>query len=148
MQDFLFPISLMASNRQGRNWLILYGNNWIVLCLQNVIKHAFLFWSSRPPLTSLFFLNFGNNCMFCTSCTIFVWFVRMNKLELEVYNYLIYRGGQGYYFCPTQTQYGKKEFKKNRLLFVINIGNLHRNKCHFNFQVCRMEFKYQISNYI
>lgn len=147
MQDFLFPISLMASNRQGRNWLILYGNNWIVLSLQNVIKHAFLFWSSRPPLTSLFF-NFGNNCMFCTSCTIFVWFVRMDKLELEVYtcNYLIYGGGQGYYFCPTQTQYGKKEFKKKSSPFCDQYRklNLHQHKCHFNFQVCRMDMCFYI----
>lgn len=57
----------------------------------------------------------------------------MDKLELEVYNYLIYRGGQGYYFCPTQTQYGKKEFKKKSSPFCDQYRKLAPKQMPFQF---------------
>lgn len=54
---------------------LFYVCIYIIHVIYTLLSFSFPFLCTRPPLTSLNLFIF-NNYMFCTSCTIFVWFER------------------------------------------------------------------------
>lgn len=82
---FNYEISYKFIVDQSKHCLPSINHSVSCLCYLQFFPFSF-FVCTRPPLTSLYFLFFLNNysVFVCTSCTISVWFERINlKLELE-----------------------------------------------------------------